>query len=318
MTDKERYRSFCEEHDVPLFCQAWWMDAVCGDRWDVFLYEEGGRIAAVMPWHGVRRLGQLFVMQPQLTQFNGVWTDYSVVKDTPYDRLMLEKRAGEYFASCVKRLNPAFYLQAFHHSFVDWLPFFWQGFWQSTRYTYVIDDLSCPDKVLASFSSSRRRDVKAAMREGLYADQSLDGDAMYDFMCLTLKQRGRSALYRKELFLSIYNAAVSRGQGQCIGIRGADGELLAATFLVWDGSVAYLLLNAVRREAGQRNNAGVLAVWESVKFASGKSRTFDFEGSMEQDIEASYCKYGTRQVPYMQVGRYRSVWWEMLLRFLKK
>lgn len=318
MTDKERYRRFCEERDVPLFCQAWWMDAACGDNWDVFLYEENGRIAAVMPWHMVKKLGQTFVLQPQLTQYNGMWTDYTTAGDTPYERLMLEKRAGGYFASCVKQLNPAFFLQAFHHSSADWLPFYWQGFGQSTRYTYVIDDLSCPDRVLASFSSSRRRDVKAALREGLHADLSVDGDDMYDFLCLTLRQRGRRALYRRGLFMRIYNAAVSRCQGQCIGIRGNDGELLAATFLVWDSFTTYLLLNAVKRNHHRKNNAGVLAVWESVKFASGKSRTFDFEGSMEQETEASYCKYGTRQVPYMQVWRYRSPWWEMLLRLMKK
>ena len=38
MTNKEKYYTFCDiEKTVPIFSQAWWLDAVCGDDWDVCL-----------------------------------------------------------------------------------------------------------------------------------------------------------------------------------------------------------------------------------------------------------------------------------------
>lgn len=42
---KELYRKLCEqEPSIPLFSQAWWLDAVCGEAaWDVALVEKGGK-----------------------------------------------------------------------------------------------------------------------------------------------------------------------------------------------------------------------------------------------------------------------------------
>ena len=37
----------CQENDIPLFMQAWWMDAVCGDKWEVLFSERNGAVVAV-------------------------------------------------------------------------------------------------------------------------------------------------------------------------------------------------------------------------------------------------------------------------------
>ena len=47
MTNKEKYYTFCDiEKTIPIFSQAWWLDAVCGDDWDVCLVEKGNEIYA--------------------------------------------------------------------------------------------------------------------------------------------------------------------------------------------------------------------------------------------------------------------------------
>src|ERR1035437_7711244 len=76
-TNKERYILLCEEHnDIPLFMQAWWMDAVCNDKnWDVLIYEKNNIIIAVWVYTFFKKLGLIFVIQPQFTQTNGIWID---------------------------------------------------------------------------------------------------------------------------------------------------------------------------------------------------------------------------------------------------
>ena len=45
MVKKEKYYAFCEiEKTIPIFSQAWWLDAVCADAWDVCIVEKGGEI----------------------------------------------------------------------------------------------------------------------------------------------------------------------------------------------------------------------------------------------------------------------------------
>ena len=40
-----------------------------------------------------------------------------------------------------------FFQQNFHYTFTDWLPLKWMGYLQTTRYSYVIDDLKNLDAV---------------------------------------------------------------------------------------------------------------------------------------------------------------------------
>ena len=49
---KTRYEEFCETTYVPIYSKPWWMDAVCGsENWDVWLFEQGGEVAAAMPYY---------------------------------------------------------------------------------------------------------------------------------------------------------------------------------------------------------------------------------------------------------------------------
>ena len=57
MTNREKYRKFCEkEENIPLFSRDWFLDSVCGvDNWDVTLVEKGGDVVASMPYYKKRK-----------------------------------------------------------------------------------------------------------------------------------------------------------------------------------------------------------------------------------------------------------------------
>ena len=81
MTKKEKYYDLCEiEKTIPIFSQAWWIDAVCGDDWDVCLVEKGNEIYATMPYHVIKRYGFTILQQPSLTQNLGPWLRSSSAK----------------------------------------------------------------------------------------------------------------------------------------------------------------------------------------------------------------------------------------------
>ena len=72
---KDAYRNLCaKEKSIPLFSQAWWLDATAGEgNWDVAIVAKGGEVFASMPYVAKRRYGLTILRQPALTQTLGPW-----------------------------------------------------------------------------------------------------------------------------------------------------------------------------------------------------------------------------------------------------
>ena len=122
MTDKEKYWQLCEQNtSIPLFLQAWWMDAVCteGKQWDVLLYESQGKILAAMPYHLWKKYSLKIILQPQLTQTNGIWIDYPE-NQSENERLSLESKVYEALIKKLHKLKWILYTQNFHFSCTNW------------------------------------------------------------------------------------------------------------------------------------------------------------------------------------------------------
>lgn len=304
MTEKEIYRDLCEkENSIPLFSQAWWMDATCGESaWNVILVRNSqGEVVASLPYLLKKKWGFKFICQPQLTQTNGVW-----FRPTPYkndnERLSAEKKMDDAIIQRIDSMKLLFFSQCFHHSFSNWLPFHWRGFWQTTRYTYRTSDIQDLDTVLLRFSDAKQRHIKKAMRNGLRAD-TMDAEAFYEFCCSAHEKRGEKNILSKELVLRCISAALSRGNGKIIAIKDKEEKIHSALFLCWDKESAYYLIPATLPEY-KTSGASSLLVWEAFQEAQRQNlQSFDFEGSMEENIENSYRQYGAEQTPYFKISK---------------
>ena len=142
MENKKRYILFCnEEINMPIFSIPWWLDAVCGpENWDVILVEKGDEIVASFPYYIKKgKLGMTYITMPILTQKLGPYIKYPINQKYS-SRLSYEK---EVMLEIINRL-PAFdyFNMHFDYRYLNWLPFYWRGFLQTTRYTYVIEDIS--------------------------------------------------------------------------------------------------------------------------------------------------------------------------------
>ena len=137
------YRQLCaSESSVPLFCRDYWLDAVAPGAWDAIVLDNAGAPLGAWPFVRHRHLGFDYLQMPVLTQFLGPWIAYPAGQKQ-HSKLSHEK---DVFTALIERLPAHDYLiQNFHHSVTNWLPFHWQGFTQTTRYTYVLDDLRDPE-----------------------------------------------------------------------------------------------------------------------------------------------------------------------------
>ena len=73
-----------------------------------------------------------------------------------------------------------------------------------------------------------------------------------------------------------------------------------ACCFIWEDNVVYYLVTATDMRY-KSSGASTLIVWETLKFLSDKTKSFDFEGSMIESVEQSYNQFGTVQMPYFNI-----------------
>ena len=304
MSNKQRYTELCAQRsDIPLFMQAWWLDAVCMPEnkvWDVLLCEENGKIVGAMPYHLLKKWGFKIILQPQLTQYSGVWIDYPKEMKL-HKRYSFEKRVMDNLIDQLEKLNVSYYSQNFHHFFSNWQPFYWKNFKQTTRYTYQIKDLSDLENCFDNFSYAKQKHIKKE-NEDFSIDFSVSADEFYRFHRDCLKQKGAEIIYSRELLFSIYNEAAKRGQGKIIALKDKNESLHSALFFVWDENAAYALISAINPRF-KSDGASTKVFWEAIKFVSDKTKVFDFEGSMIEGVAQSFQQFGAEQVPYFNITK---------------
>lgn len=270
------------------------METVCrGKQWDVLLaHDKQGRISAAMPFLIGSKLGLRYVLQPQLTQYNGPWYRPCTLDE--------EMEAASQLVDQLKALRLVWFQQNFSPDVTNWLPFYWAGYRQTTRYSYRIDDISDPQRVFSSFDPSRRqRQIRRT--EGLLHPVELSPERFVDFHADYYARRGQKDLLSAPFMLHLITTALGRRQGLLMGLEDAHGTLQGARFVVYDDRCAYSLLSALAE--GHPNGTSARLFFEIIQRLSGTTKAFDFEGSMDPGIEQSYRLYGTRQVPYSRITK---------------
>lgn len=295
---KTRYRQLCaSDGSVPIFCQDWWLDNVTQGKWDVALVEKDGRVLAAMPYAMRRRMGSRCIQQPALTQFSGPWL--APVGGKVQNRLGVEKDLCE---ALIDQL-PAFdyFLQNWHFSMTNWMPFHWRGFRQTTRYTYRLPDLGNLDRVWEGFSPNIRRDLrKAQNRFSLVLREAPEIEDFIDLNKMTFERQGRAPPYSRDFVRRLDAVCADKRCRKIFIAEDAEGRAHAGAYVVWDENSAYYLMGG-GDPALRTSGATSLVMWEAIRFSAKVTRSFDFEGSMIEPVERFFRAFGATQTPYHQV-----------------
>ncbi|GFZ77368.1 hypothetical protein GCM10011403_20430 [Pseudohongiella nitratireducens] len=299
MHSKEEYRAICaREPTIPIFSQHWWLDAVAGDNWDVVLAKKGDQVIGALPYVIQKKYGFTLLTQPVLTQTLGPWvkpTHKSYPKKLAYEKDVLGELADQ-LPKCDH------YAQSWHCDQQNWLPFYWRGFKQTTRYTYRLPLAPSQEQLWKDLQQNIRGDIrKAREREGVTVrDGSLE-----EFLALNkmvFQRQNISVPYTNEFVARIDAAASAHNSRDCLVAEGPDGKLHAGAYIVRSGDTAYYLIGGgdpVLRGSG----ATSLVLWEAIIRQPETVEIFDFEGSMIEPIERFFRGFGAVQTPYFNVSR---------------
>ena len=273
-----------------VFCRSWWLNAVGEFR--ILGYFEGDELIAGIPLFFETRFGVRVCTMPRLTPTLGIVIQAmsgSVNKVAARQRFIIgeiAKKLSEYRS----------FFQAMHPTLVDWLPFYWAGFRQTTRYTYVIDDLSDLGRVWDGMNSNTHRQITKAEKAGIRI-VPCGIDDVYKCEYESHLRRGttprtiKTFCGRSMMPRSNTRQALARP----LSLKMDNYSRLGSWFA--DHNRAHGLVGG--NNCGSRESAaGFLARWHHIQIAAERSQGYDFAGSMMEGVAQFNRGFGARQVPY--------------------
>jgi len=303
LISKQLYREFCrKEKNIPIYSKDWWMDAVCGENnWDVILIKDkGGNIIASMPFYIREKFGLKIITQPLLTQSNGIFIKYPERQILP-DKIAYEKRIIYEVDQSLRKLHIDYYNQNHHYSFFNWQPFYWKGYKETVKYTYLIKDTDDIEKVFNNINKRKKQYIKRS--EGIYhVYQTSDIEKFYELNKRVFEKKRLKIPYSFDFIKRLDKKLADHENRAIFCIDGKRGDLSYMIYLVFDDISSYLLMSGRSMDDNDPNIKSI-AVWEAIKFSASKKLRFDFEGSMVEGIADFFRQFGAEPVPYHNISK---------------
>ena len=297
VTEKRSATPAASATSYNLFQEPWWLDAVAAGEWDEVVVKRGGQVAARLPFVHRERLPRTWLLQPKLTPSLGPWLRASNAKLT--NRIAEEKELMQELIDALPQFD--LFRQSFAPEVTYWLPFYWRGFSQTTRYTYRLFDLTDLAGLWTGVRENIRREIRKA-KNTVVVRSDLDVDCFARVWALTFARQGARLPVSTELLHRLDSACEKRGCRRMFFAEDAQGKIHAAVYLVWNADCAYYLMGGGDPDL-RNSGAGSLVLWEAIAFASTISRQFDFEGSMIEPVERFFRAFGGKPVAFFSLSK---------------
>ncbi len=305
---KETYHQFCQENkNLPIFFQDWYLDAVCQDGdWEVAMVEKSGKIVGVLPYYFKQKGPFKYITMPPLTKMMG-----------PY--LLPDYRTDSHFlkisTALIEQLpSVAAYEQLLDYSIDNWLPFYWKGYQQTTRYSYILD-LSDMERVFENFSADYKNNKIKKAKELITIVHDRPLEALYQVNKMSFDRQQVAIPYDLDFLKRLDKALVEQEARTLFFAIDKSEQIHAVAYLIWDKNRAYYLLAGDDTNL-RKSGAGILLAWRAIQYTNEVLGLpiFDFQGSMIPSIERVRRQFGALRQPYFFINKSNSRWFDRLGR----
>ncbi|OGU35098.1 MAG: hypothetical protein A2068_06405 [Ignavibacteria bacterium GWB2_35_6b] len=281
-----------------IFCQPWWLESVSPGNWGYAVAKSGEEIVGILPYTYKTRLKKYRLQDlPSVYSYQGPWIKKGAAK---YSRNMSEEK--QIMTELINNLPEfAVFNQWFHPHITNWLPFYWNNFSQTTRYTYVIE----PDKSINEIWDGTRANIRTDIRKAQDVLQIVEDKDVTRFCELehkTFLHQGLKLPFPEEMLIRIERECSGRGVRKILLAVDEQGRVHAGAYLIWDNTSVYSILRGSDPEL-RTSGASSLVAWKSIEFAVGVNKKFDFCGSWNEPIERFILAFGAKQIPFFEITK---------------
>lgn len=300
MLHQEEYRAFSRQNpQLPIYIKDWYLDSVCHDgEWGAALAWQEESMVGALPYFVKQKAGFSYITMPPFVKMMGPYFTQADLSLTTQH---------EWLEQLIQQLPKiAAFTQQFHYSATNWLPFFWAGYRQSTRYSYWLSLKEGLEKVEKGMNRNMRRNIAKAENQ-LRLEFDCPIEIFYKINALSFKRQGLAPPYTLAQLEAHHAALQANKAGKIFSAVDEHNKIHGVAYLIWDNHSAYYHL-AGEDPALRQSGAGIWLIWQAIQYTYEQLRLpiFDFEGSMIRPIEAIRRQFGAVQQPYSLVWKYDS------------
>ena len=239
------------------------------------------------------------VLQPPLTPYLGPLFNYPPNISKRVSRLTFEKKT--LYQLIEQMPNVVLFNQLFRPEFDNWQPFYWKGYSQTSRYDHVLHKISDIEAIRTGYKSTVRTNIRRA--QGLYSiDKTIDVSKAFELSKKVFIRKKMRLPFSYEYLSRIVNAAKERDQVEMTFAIDNQGAPVAFNMTVFDESSGYNILLGVDKEKSPKG-AVQLVLDTAIERAAKRVDSFNFCGSMKQEVERVYRNFGGIREEYYVIRK---------------
>ncbi len=277
-----------------IFHTGWWLEAASGGAYQEVEVRSGGRVIGRLPFAiGEHIFGLRSCGAPELCHGLGPALDVG-----PGSLTTRNNNHFEITQSLIRQLPPcSAYAMPLHAGALDTFAFSDAGWTTRVQFTFVVH----PSGETALWQTLRDKTRNVIRRAGeRYTVTTLtDPDEFARVYDSNLAGRHMHNRYRR--INAVCAAAMERGYGRILAVRGENGEVLAAIFVAWDQRAMYYLLTT--RSPAADNGCVSLLLWDAIRLANDKSLVFDFDSVGTTGSRLFFAGFGGQIEPRYIVSK---------------
>ncbi len=286
---KEAYIHYCNKNEVPLFAYPWWLDTVAGTNWDV-AYTKYKDTEIFWPYCYHQKLIIKKAYQQSLTPYLG-----PVFVNNFEDEYSKRQHEIDCISAICKAM-PKFidFRQKLYPHLDNYLPFFWEKYKQTTKYTYIIDTIENEDILFKNLKENQKRKVRK-VEKNFVIEQCTDIDTIWKLSRSSLDRQETDFIPSDEYVKNLHHELMTRERFISWVVMHEDHPI-ASIYMVFDAFSVYYLFGGF--EEDYRDSGAMTALlWKAIQFSKSKNLPLNFEGSMHKGIEKFFRSFGARLTP---------------------
>ncbi|MBO8130229.1 MAG: hypothetical protein H0Z29_01780 [Candidatus Marinimicrobia bacterium] len=300
------------QENLPIFLKKWWLDVVASNRWH-YIASRKNNLIVIWPILHEKKFFLKISRMPPFTQYLGPY----ILKDKNMSISISEEI--EIYESLLKKISIYnVFKQRLNLGVKNLLPFIWQKFNTSVRYTYRIDtSQKMLGNIFKNMSATRRRKIKKGS-EVLVAEKGTVNEKFLQLIMRTFIRKHENIPDSIDLLTDIYKQSMKNDSGVIINAKKQNSdEIWGTAFFVQDKFALYYLIGAYDDKVDKEGLTSSFLIWEGIKLAKEKGLVFDFEGSVLKGVEYFFRSFGGELNPYYEVSRIKPSVLNFIYRRLK-
>lgn len=183
---------------------------------------------------------------------------------------------------------------------IDMQPFIWDKFKVVPGYTYVLNLAMSSEDIWKRMSNERRKNINKGTKDGLKTKRNYDMKIVQELVIKTYMRQEKD-IDRHYLNKILFEFANEDNSFAYVTYQG--NEPIACTMCVYDKNTAYYILGGYDSQ-NKHHGAGAMSMWGSIQYAKDMGlKYFDFEGSMNPQIERYFRGFGGQLTPYYRINK---------------